>query len=270
MIDPFFRLCQEEEETTQVEETEETPEELPRVPRDASTAGVIDVTRKFVWIHQFNLLRTTWGWKGWMVRSCLNMTLILNESHWMMWKLNRCGQFMMMCFYPPHLDHLAYICCWWFTVPLLQIIFWKHSRFLQWSKVPCHIFLPVVPAARVIGKGGASIKVGVWHWINLVLGWDNESRMSLVSSWKRCSGHIYIIPPHHYKEKRLIFYDILQHIMTVDPQPNMSKRHGKKQNISDFSDSLPHRSEQLSPCNGWMLTVVLRCFWGHSWTEPDS
>ena len=48
MIDPFFRLCQEEEETTQVEETEETPEELPRVPRDASTAGVIDVTRKFV------------------------------------------------------------------------------------------------------------------------------------------------------------------------------------------------------------------------------
>lgn len=26
-------------------------------------------------------------------------------------------------------------------------------------QVPCHIFLPVVPAARVIGKGGASIKV---------------------------------------------------------------------------------------------------------------
>ena len=60
---------------------------------------IIDVTRKFAWIHQFNLLRTTWGWKGWMVRSCLNMTLILNESHWMTWKLNRFGQFLMMCFY---------------------------------------------------------------------------------------------------------------------------------------------------------------------------
>ncbi len=48
---------------------------------------------------------------------------------------------------------------------MLQI-FRKLSPFFQWSKVPCHIFLPVVPAARVIGKGGASIKVGIWHWIN--------------------------------------------------------------------------------------------------------
>ena len=58
MIDPFFRLCQEEEETTQVEETEETPEELPRVPRDASTDGH--------WCHQ---------------KACLNSSVQFVENY---------------------------------------------------------------------------------------------------------------------------------------------------------------------------------------------
>ena len=159
-----------------------------------------------------------------------------------------------------------------------------------WSKVPCHILLAVVEAARVIGKGGASIKVGVWHWINLVvLGRDqrfqrscnNESRMSLVSSWRRCSSHIdirYTYHPTHiiyYKEKIDILQHIYIYILWLDPQLKMKKHnklHGKKQNIPDFSDTLLHGSEQLSPCNGWrMLTVIiLCCIWGHSWTERDS